>query len=111
MIDSSSIREAHIKVKEAILADYPLDMIEEAVRDMLVIFDNEEGDLVTSFDELQLALDIQETGILLSLMKGDMDTVAINSMDELEKATGYTRDEISVMLSYADENIVPLQAD
>lgn len=81
MIDSSSIREAHIRVKEAILADYPLDMIEEAVRGMLVIFDNEEGDLVTSFDELQLALDIQETGILLSLMKGEMDTVAINSMD------------------------------
>ncbi len=81
MRDCNHIKETYIKVKDAILADYPLDMIEKAVTDMLTIFEEEDGDYVTSFDELQLALDIQETGILLSVLKGRIDVTMVNAMD------------------------------
>ncbi len=81
MRDINRIKETYIKVRNAILADYPLDMIESAATDMLTTFEEEGGDYVTSFDELQLVLDIQEAGILLSVLKGEMNVVMVNSMN------------------------------
>lgn len=63
------------------MADYPVDMIESRVKDMLAIFDEEDGDYVYSFEELQLALDIQETGILLSVLKGNIEEAMLNAVD------------------------------
>jgi len=81
MKNISRIREAFSYIRNAVMADYPVDMIESRVKNMLDIFDEEYGDYVSSFEDLQLALDIQETGILLSVLKGNMGEAMLNTVD------------------------------
>lgn len=81
MKDINRIREAYTSVRDAVMADYPVDMIECLVKDLLAISDEEEGDYVQSFEELQLVLDIQETGILLSVLKGNMEEAMLNAVN------------------------------
>lgn len=81
MKDINRIRKAFTSVRDAVMADFPVDMIESRVKDMFAILDEEEGDYVYSFEELQLVLDIQETGILLSVLKGNLDEAMLNAVD------------------------------